>query len=95
MVKATVAALRATWAGIRHKKREKRAMSILKSKTSATIAGSAAVGGSTALAAISFLRSYWPSMPGDATTDAALSVFLMTWIVPVLGRLVAAWRGKV
>ena len=68
---------------------------MITSKTSQTVAGAGVVGGGAAFAIITWLRSMWPDMPGDATTDAALAAVITGIIAPLLGRLVARYRGKV
>ena len=67
---------------------------MITSKTSQTVAGAGVVGGGTAFAIITWLRSMWPDMPGDIITDTALGAVITGVIVPLLGRLVARYRGK-
>ena len=68
---------------------------MIKSKTTQTVAGAGAVGGGAATAIIVWIRSMWPDMPGDVTTDVALGAVITGIIAPLLGRIVARYRGKV
>ena len=69
-------------------------MGIFRSKTSATIAGAAATSTGGLLTVIALLRSCWPDLPGDATSDAAAAVVLTSLLTPALSRFVAWVRGN-
>ena len=68
-------------------------MEILKSRTTQNqVAGTATVGGAV-WGAIQMIRQYWPDMPGDESSDAAIAVIIITFAGPWLSRMFAFLRN--
>ena len=68
-------------------------MDIVKSRTTQNqVAGTATVSG-VVWGAIQMLRNYWPDMPGDESSDAAIVVLIVTFAGPWLSRTFAFLRN--